>query len=47
MSQQWLPLDNQFAPEIDNAFAIANKQASPALISLPVSLPVSQIKDVQ
>lgn len=34
----WVALDSSVAPQIDRAFAIANKQASPSLIELPVSL---------
>ncbi|GMQ47567.1 DUF3450 domain-containing protein [Vibrio sp. 10N] len=34
----WVAVDAALAPQIDKAFAIANKQASPALIELPVSL---------
>ncbi|MGR5093375.1 DUF3450 domain-containing protein [Vibrio maritimus] len=34
----WVVVDAALAPQIDKAFAIANKQASPALIELPVSL---------
>ncbi|GAL19584.1 TonB system biopolymer transport component [Vibrio maritimus] len=34
----WVVVDASLAPQIDKAFAIANKQASPALIELPVSL---------
>ncbi len=34
----WVTVDASLAPQIDKAFAIANKQASPALIELPMSL---------
>jgi hypothetical protein len=34
----WVAVDAALTPQIDKAFAIANKQASPALIELPVSL---------
>ncbi|ELR65438.1 TonB system biopolymer transport component [Photobacterium marinum] len=36
----WQALDSQFAKGIDQAFAIASKQAAPGLISLPVSVNV-------
>lgn len=35
---RWLPLPAELGPEVNKAFAIANKQASPALLTLPVSL---------
>lgn len=38
LQNNWVTVDAALAPQIDKAFAIANKQASPALIELPVSL---------
>ncbi|MGR5501072.1 DUF3450 domain-containing protein [Vibrio sp. DNB22_10_4] len=38
LQNNWVAVDAALAPQIDKAFAIANKQASPALIELPVSL---------
>lgn len=38
LQNNWVAVDAAMAPQIDKAFAIANKQASPALIELPVSL---------
>lgn len=38
LQNSWVAVDAALAPQIDKAFAIANKQASPALIELPVSL---------
>ncbi|MFC5076640.1 hypothetical protein VTH8203_00212 [Vibrio thalassae] len=44
--KRWVAVDSTLAPQIDKAFAIANKQASPSLLELPISLtPVTQIKD--
>ncbi|MGF1771929.1 DUF3450 domain-containing protein [Vibrio wakamikoensis] len=38
LQNNWVAVDAALAPQIDKAFAIANRQASPALIELPVSL---------
>lgn len=44
--QSWVSIDTSQASHIDQAFAIADKQASPSLIELPVSLsPAEKIKD--
>jgi hypothetical protein len=43
---RWIETDAALAPQIDKAFAIANKQATPSLLELPVSLtPATDIKD--
>jgi chromosome segregation ATPase len=36
--EHWSPLSAELGPEVNKAFAIANKQALPALLTLPVSL---------
>ncbi|PMH46122.1 hypothetical protein BCU68_08595 [Vibrio sp. 10N.286.49.B3] len=40
-TQQWQELDNAYSAEFDKAYAVANKQAAPSLIYLPISLPVA------
>lgn len=43
---RWVAVDSALAPQIDKAFAIAHKQASPSLVELPVSLtPATQTQD--
>lgn len=43
-SAQWQELDSSMKSELDKAYDIANKQASPSLITLPVSLTVAEVK---
>ncbi len=43
---RWIALDAALAPQIDRAFTISHKQASPSLLELPVSLtPATYTKD--
>ncbi|MBY6197137.1 DUF3450 domain-containing protein [Vibrio hangzhouensis] len=44
--QRWVSIDTSLASHIDQAFAIAHKQASPSLLELPVSLsPAANTED--
>lgn len=40
--QQWQPLDSGHQAELDNAFSIANQEAAPGLMTLPVSATEAQ-----
>ncbi len=40
----WLPLGSQQKTELDKAFAMANKQIAPSMLTLPVSLTVAEGK---
>ncbi|MEZ9565146.1 DUF3450 domain-containing protein [Vibrio artabrorum] len=41
---QWQALDSSIKSELDKAYDIANQQAAPSLITLPVSLTVAEVK---
>ncbi|MBU2897388.1 DUF3450 domain-containing protein [Vibrio hepatarius] len=42
--KHWQPLDSALKPNLDRAFDVANKQATPSLLTLPLTLNVSEAK---
>ncbi|MFY2508494.1 DUF3450 domain-containing protein [Vibrio pectenicida] len=42
--KHWQPLDSALKPDLDRAFNVANKQATPSLLTLPLTLNVMEVK---